>query len=48
MPKWSAEIQFEQEDFRITWEYDGKRSQCCLPYGLPRIDVEAAITQGPN
>ena len=47
-PKWFADIQFEQEDLRVTWEYEGQRSQCCFSYGFPRIDVETAITQGPN
>ncbi|HJM80686.1 MAG: DUF3143 domain-containing protein [Prochlorococcus sp.] len=47
LPQWSAEILLEQEELRVVWEQDGQRSQCCLPYGLPRCDVEAALLAGP-
>ena len=40
---WSAEIQIEQDELRVTWEHEGARSQCCFPYGLPRGDVEEAM-----
>ena len=47
MPEWSAEIVLEQEELRVAWEQGGQRSQCCFPYGLPRSDVEAALSEGP-
>jgi len=46
-PQWSAEIQIEVDELRVTWDKDGHRNQCCFPYGLPRCDVEIAIKQGP-
>ncbi len=47
MPKWSAQIQIEQEELRVTWHKDGQCNQCCFPYGLSRSDVENVIIQGP-
>ncbi len=47
MPQWSAEIQLEVDELRVTWNKDGRRNQCSFSYGLPRCDVEAAIKQGP-
>ena len=47
MPKWSAEIKMEQDELKITWEQKGKLSQCSFPYGLSRLDVQAAIEEGP-
>ena len=47
MPEWSAEIVLELEELRVAWEQGGQRSQCCFPYGLPRSDVEAALSEGP-
>ncbi len=45
---WSAELVLEQEDLRVTWLQPGEDNpQCCLPYGLSRADVEAAIQAGP-
>ena len=47
-PTWSAELVLEQEDLRVTWfQTDDETRQCCLPYGLSRADVEAAIQAGP-
>ncbi|HJN35040.1 MAG TPA: DUF3143 domain-containing protein [Prochlorococcaceae cyanobacterium Fu_MAG_50] len=46
-PCWTAEIQLEQEDLRVTWERDGARSQRCFRYRLCRSDVEAGIWAGP-
>ncbi len=46
-PLWSAEIKMEIDELRVSWEKDGKRCECCFPYGLPRQDVEVAISQGP-
>jgi len=47
MPAWSAEIQMESDELRVTWNKQGKKNQCCFPYGLTRKDVESAIIQGP-
>ncbi len=47
MPQWSAEIQLEVDELRVTWNKDGQLNQCSFPYGLPRCDVETAIKQGP-
>ena len=47
-PSWSAELVLEQEDLRVTWLLtEAETKQCCLPYGLSRADVEAAIQAGP-
>ncbi|WP_232200191.1 DUF3143 domain-containing protein [Synechococcus sp. CC9616] len=47
-PTWSAELTLEQEDLRVTWlQPEAEPRQCCLPYGLSRADVEAAIQAGP-
>ncbi len=47
MPQWSAEIQIEHDELRVTWEKDGRRSQCCFPYGLLRGDVETIMIEVP-
>ena len=46
--EWSAEIKMEQDELRVTWVQGGQRSQCCFPYGLSRMDVEAAVLAGPS
>ncbi len=46
-PTWSAQIEMRQDELMVTWDQDGKKSKRCFSYGLPRIDVEAAINQGP-
>jgi hypothetical protein len=47
-PTWSAELTLEQEDLRVTWlQPEAEPRQCCLPYGLSRADVQAAIQAGP-
>ena len=43
LPQWSAKINLEEEELRITWEQNGLRRQCCFAYCLPRCDVEAAM-----
>ena len=47
MPNWSTEIKIERDELQVTWEQEGKLSHCSFPYGLPRKDVQIAITQGP-
>tara|TARA_Y100001968_G_scaffold276521_1_gene270851 strand:- start:287 stop:556 length:270 start_codon:yes stop_codon:yes gene_type:complete len=44
---WSTQIEFEQDELRVTWIQAGKTSQCCFSYRLMRKDVEEAINAGP-
>ena len=46
-PTWSAQIRLDQEDLLVTWEQTGMASQRSFPYGLSRLDVEAAMRAGP-
>ena len=47
MPKWSAEISFQQDELRIVWGEGETKTQYEFPYGLSRQDVEAALKHGP-
>ena len=47
MPQWSAEIQLEVDELRVTWNKDGQLNQCSFPYGLSRKDVQIVISEGP-
>ncbi len=47
LPDWSACIDVEQDELRITWDKGGEQSQCSFPYGLSRKDVEVTMTEGP-
>ena len=44
---WSAEIRVDQEDLLVTWQHSNDACQRSFPYGLPRLDVEAAMRAGP-
>lgn len=46
-PQWSARIELDMEDLRVSWQQDGQRRVRHFPYGLSRADVEAAILAGP-
>lgn len=46
-PSWSARIELETEDLRVSWQADGQECVRQFPYGLSRADVEAAILAGP-
>lgn len=46
-PSWSAEIRLDQEDLQVTWRQNGGVSQRTFPYGLSRLDAEAAMRAGP-
>ncbi len=46
-PQWSARIELEMEDLRVSWQQDGQSRVRHFPYGLSRADVEAAILAGP-
>lgn len=44
---WSALLELDVEDLRVSWLEDGQQTVRQFPYGLPRADVEAAILAGP-
>lgn len=46
-PQWSARIDLEVEDLKVSWHQEGSKKVRLLPYGLSRADVEAAILEGP-
>lgn len=46
-PHWSALLELEVEELRVSWMQDGRQSVRHFPYGLSRADVEAAILAGP-
>jgi hypothetical protein len=46
-PEWSAHIELEVEDLRVSWHADGQECVRQFPYGLSRADAEAAILAGP-
>ena len=46
-PEWSARIRLDQDDLLVIWSQNGLVSQRTFPYGLSRLDVEAAMRAGP-
>ena len=44
---YSAKIFLCQDELRVNWIKQNKTSQFSFPYGLPRLDIEAALLQGP-
>jgi hypothetical protein len=46
-PQWSALIELDVEDLRVSWHQDGMTTVRQFPYGLTRADVESAILAGP-
>jgi len=46
-PQWSARIEMEVEELRVSWHQEGRTTARQFPYGLSRADVEAAILAGP-
>ena len=48
-PDWRAVLLLAREDLKVIWQSSGTtgETQCSLPYGLSRADVEAAIQAGP-
>jgi hypothetical protein len=46
-PQWSALLELDAEELRVSWLQDGRQSVRQFPYGLSRADVEAAILAGP-
>ncbi|KMM17296.1 DUF3143 domain-containing protein [Synechococcus sp. GFB01] len=46
-PSWTAEIELEIEELRVSWHQQGRTVARHFPYGLSRADAEAAILAGP-
>jgi hypothetical protein len=46
-PQWSALIELDVEDLRVSWHQEGSTTVRQFPYGLTRADVESAILAGP-
>mgnify|MGYP006271304235 CR=1 FL=1 len=46
-PQWSALLELEVEELKVSWLDDGHQTVRLFPYGLSRADVEAAILAGP-
>lgn len=44
---WTARIELEVEDMKVSWREPGGESVRLFPYGLSRADAEAAILAGP-
>jgi hypothetical protein len=47
LPQWSAQLELESEELKVSWHHEGRSSVRHFPYGLSRADVEAAILAGP-
>ena len=47
VPQWSARIDLEGEDLKVSWHQEGSASVRMFSYGLSRADAEAAILAGP-
>ncbi len=46
-PHWSALIELEIEELKVSWLQEGRSTVRLFPYGLSRADVESAILAGP-
>lgn len=46
-PEWSAELELEVEELRVSWHQEGRTTVRHFPYGLSQADAEAAILAGP-
>ncbi|WP_369820022.1 DUF3143 domain-containing protein [Synechococcus sp. 1G10] len=46
-PLWSARIELDVEELKVSWEHGGNVTVRLFPYGLSRADVESAILAGP-
>jgi hypothetical protein len=44
---WSALIELEIEELKVSWHQEGRTTVRHFSYGLSRADVEAAILAGP-
>lgn len=46
-PQWSALVELDVEELKVSWLEDGQQTVRHFSYGLSRADVEAAILAGP-
>ena len=46
-PEWSAQIELEVEELKVSWHSDCNVCVRHFPYGLSRADAEAVILAGP-
>ncbi|MCT0203259.1 DUF3143 domain-containing protein [Synechococcus sp. CS-602] len=46
-PLWSALIELEVEELKVSWQQQGRTTVRLFSYGLSRADVESAILAGP-
>lgn len=46
-PQWSAEIELEVDELKVSWHQEGQVWVRHFPYGLSRQDAERAIFAGP-
>jgi len=46
-PEWSAQIELEVDELKVSWHSDGQVCVRHFPYGLSRADAEAVILAGP-
>ena len=44
---WTARIELEAEEMKVSWRESGDEGVRLVPYGLSRADAEAAILAGP-
>ncbi|MCP9773195.1 DUF3143 domain-containing protein [Synechococcus sp. Tobar12-5m-g] len=44
---WSALIELDIEELKVSWHQEGRTTVRLFSYGLSRADVEAAIFAGP-
>ena len=45
--EWTAQIELEVEELKVSWHNEGQVSVRYFPSGLSRADAEAAILAGP-
>jgi hypothetical protein len=45
--QWTARIELDVEELKVSWRQPGGESVRLFPYGLSRADAEAAILAGP-
>ncbi len=46
-PHWSALIELDVEEIKVSWHQEGRTTVRLFPYRLSRADAESAILAGP-
>ncbi|MCP9775248.1 DUF3143 domain-containing protein [Cyanobium sp. WAJ14-Wanaka] len=46
-PQWSAQIELEVDELKVSWHQEAQVCVRHFPYGLSRHDAEQAILAGP-